>query len=60
LAEIQAEFMRLQKRIDAPRESVADALTRIFGEQRQPFPEWPKKNHREDCRQSRCSAQQRH
>lgn len=33
LAQIEAEFIRLKKRIDATRESVADVLTRIFGEQ---------------------------
>ena len=31
LLEIQQEFGRLGKRIDAVRDSVADALTRIFG-----------------------------
>ena len=34
LVQIQEEFTRLQKRIEAARDSVADALTRIFGEQR--------------------------
>jgi hypothetical protein len=34
LFEIQQEFVRLQKRIDAVRDCVADSLTRIFGEER--------------------------
>ena len=34
LLEIQQEFVHLQKRIDAVRDSVADSLTRIFGEER--------------------------
>ena len=34
LLEIQQEFVRLQKRIDAVRDCVADSLTRIFGEER--------------------------
>ena len=34
LLEIQQEFVRLQKRIDAVRDCVTDSLTRIFGEER--------------------------
>ena len=34
LLEIQQEFGRLQKRIDAIRDCVTDSLTRIFGEER--------------------------
>src|ERR1017187_5236973 len=34
LLEIQQEFVRLQKRIDAVRGCVTDSLTRIFGEER--------------------------
>ena len=34
LLEIQEEFIRLQKRIETVRDSVADSLTRIFGEER--------------------------
>jgi hypothetical protein len=34
LLEIQEEFIRLQKRIDAVRDCVTDSLTRIFGEER--------------------------
>jgi predicted DNA-binding transcriptional regulator AlpA len=34
LLEIQQEFARLEKRIDAVRECVTDSLTRIFGEER--------------------------
>jgi hypothetical protein len=34
LLEIQQEFGRLQKRIDAVRDCVTDSLTRIFGEER--------------------------
>jgi hypothetical protein len=34
---IQEEFTRLQKRIDTARDTVADALTRIFGERRPAF-----------------------
>ncbi|HWA95095.1 MAG TPA: helix-turn-helix domain-containing protein [Terracidiphilus sp.] len=34
LLEIQQEFIRLQKRIDAVRDCVTDSLTRIFGEER--------------------------
>ena len=37
LAQIQEEFVRLQKRIDAVRDSVADSLIRLFGEQRPAF-----------------------
>ena len=35
LAQIEAEFTRLQKRIEAARDTVSDSLTRIFGEQHQ-------------------------
>ena len=35
LAQIQAEFTRLQKRIETARDTLADTLTRIFGEQYQ-------------------------
>jgi hypothetical protein len=34
LLEIQQEFGRLQKRIDAVRDCVTDSVTRIFGEER--------------------------
>ena len=34
LLEVQQEFVRLQKRIDAVRECVTDSLARIFGEER--------------------------
>jgi predicted DNA-binding transcriptional regulator AlpA len=34
LLEIQQEFVRLQKRIDAVRDCVTDSLTRIFGDER--------------------------
>src|ERR1035441_3389450 len=34
LAQLQEEFIRLQKRIETVRDSVADSLTRIFGEER--------------------------
>jgi hypothetical protein len=34
LVQIQEEFTRLQKRIDAVRDSVADSLIRLFGEER--------------------------
>jgi hypothetical protein len=34
LLEIQQEFGRLQKRIDAVRDCVTNSLTRIFGEER--------------------------
>ena len=34
LFEIQQEFVRLQKRIDAVRDCVTDSLTRIFSEER--------------------------
>ena len=34
LAQIQADFTRLQKRIETARDTVAETLTRIFGEQR--------------------------
>jgi predicted DNA-binding transcriptional regulator AlpA len=34
LLEIQQEFVRLEKRIDAVRDCVTDSLTRIFGEER--------------------------
>ena len=34
LLEVQQEFVRLQKRIDAVRDCVTDSLTRIFGEER--------------------------
>jgi hypothetical protein len=34
LIEIQQEFGRLQKRIDAARDCVTDSLTRIFGDER--------------------------
>ena len=37
LLEIQQEFGRLQKRIDAVRDSVADSLVRLFGEERPAF-----------------------
>jgi hypothetical protein len=37
LHEIQQEFGRLQKRIDAVRDCVSDSLTRIFGEERPAF-----------------------
>lgn len=37
LLEIQQEFVRLQKRIDAVRDCVATSLTRIFGEERPAF-----------------------
>ena len=37
LAHIQREFTRLQKRIEAVRDSVADTLVRLFGEQRPAF-----------------------
>lgn len=37
LLEIQQEFMRLQKRIDAVRDCVKDSLTRIFGDERPAF-----------------------
>jgi hypothetical protein len=34
LVEIQQEFVRFQKRIDAVRDCVTDSLTRIFGDER--------------------------
>jgi hypothetical protein len=34
LLEIQQEFVRLQKRIDAVRDWITDSLTRIFGDER--------------------------
>jgi len=34
LLDIQQEFVRLQKRIDAVRDCVTDSLTRIFGDER--------------------------
>src|SRR5665213_3392913 len=34
LVQIQEEFTRLQKRIDAVRDCVTDSLTRIFGDKR--------------------------
>jgi hypothetical protein len=34
LVQIQEEFTRLQKRIEAVRDCVTDSLTRIFGEER--------------------------
>ena len=34
LVQIEQEFVRLQKRIETVRDSVADSLTRIFGEER--------------------------
>ena len=37
LAEIQQEFVQLQRRIDAIRDCVTDSLTRIFGEERPAF-----------------------
>lgn len=37
LLEIQQEFVRLQKRIDAVRDCVTDSLVRFFGEQRPAF-----------------------
>ncbi len=37
LLEIQREFTRLEKRINAARECVKDSLTRIFGEERPAF-----------------------
>jgi hypothetical protein len=37
LFEIQQEFVRLQKRIEAVRDSVADSLVRLFGEERPAF-----------------------
>jgi hypothetical protein len=37
LFEIQQEFVRLQKRIDAVRDCVTDSLIRIFGEERPAF-----------------------
>jgi hypothetical protein len=38
LLEIQQEFGRLQRRIDAVRDCVTDSLTRIFGEERPAIP----------------------
>ena len=35
--EIQQEFVRLQKRIEVVRDSVADSLVRLFGEERPAF-----------------------
>jgi hypothetical protein len=37
LVQIQEKFTRLQKRIDTARGTVADVLTRIFGDQRPAF-----------------------
>jgi hypothetical protein len=37
LVQIQEEFTRLQKRIEVVQESVANALVRLFGEQRPAF-----------------------
>ena len=37
LLEIQQEFVRIEKRTDAMRDCVTDALTRIFGEERPAF-----------------------
>ena len=37
LVQIQEEFVRLQKRIDTVRDSVADSLVRLFGEERPAF-----------------------
>ena len=37
LVRIEQEFTRLQKRIEAVRNSVADSLVRLFGEQRPAF-----------------------
>ena len=37
LVQIQEEFTRLQKRIEAVRDSVADSLVRLFGEERPAF-----------------------
>jgi hypothetical protein len=37
LVQIQDEFTRLQKRIDAVRQCVTDSLTRIFGDERPTF-----------------------
>jgi hypothetical protein len=37
LAQIQEEFTRLQKRIEAVRDSIADTLVRLFGEHRPAF-----------------------
>ncbi len=37
LVQIQEEFARLQKRIDDVRDSVADSLVRLFGEERPAF-----------------------
>jgi hypothetical protein len=37
LVQIQEEFARLQTRIDAVRDSVADSLIRLFGEERPAF-----------------------
>jgi hypothetical protein len=43
LAQIQTEFTRLQKRIETARDTVADALTRIFGEKRPTLSEFAEK-----------------
>ena len=37
LAQLQEEFTRLQNRIEAVRDSVADSLVRLFGEERPAF-----------------------
>ena len=37
LVQIQEEFTQLQKRIEAVRDSVADSVVRLFGEERPAF-----------------------